>query len=113
MLRMDFFMLTHFNVYILVPDDFRTEEELSQDLVRMLLKSIYGTPDAPRIWYSVLSTHSNRLGLVQSEVDPCLFLSEDMQVWIIIYVDENVFGNKHSTFTRIKITCMNPTYIHQ
>ena len=73
-------------IYVLVPDEFCTKEELSQDLVRMLLKSLYGTPDAPSIWYSVLSTHLNKLGLVQSTVDPCLFFSETMQVWIIMIV---------------------------
>ena len=80
-------------MYVLVPDEFRTEEELSQDLVRMLLKSLFGTPDAPRIWYSVLSTHLNKHGKVESVLDPCLFFSEDMQIWIIVYVDDLIIAS--------------------
>ena len=81
-------------IYVVLPDELRTQEEIENNLVRQLLKSLYGTPDAPRIWYTVLSTKLLELGLQQSEVDPCLFFSIEMDIWIMVYVDDLILATK-------------------
>ena len=34
-------------IHVVLPDELRTQEEIEDNLVRKLLKSLYGTPDAP------------------------------------------------------------------
>ena len=52
-------------IYVVLPDELRIQEGIEDNLVRKLLKSfkLYGTPDAPQIWYTVLSEKFSTLQL--------------------------------------------------
>ena len=39
-------------IYVVLPDELRTQEEIENNLVQQLLKSLYGTLDDPHIWYT-------------------------------------------------------------
>ena len=51
-----------------------------------MLKSIYGTKDAPLLWFKYLTEKLRQLGLRQSKHDPCLWYDKD--IMIVIYVDD-------------------------
>ena len=40
-------------IYVVLPDELRTQEEIENNLVRQLLKSLYGTPDAHAVFNKV------------------------------------------------------------
>ena len=62
--------------------------------MRKLLKSLYGTPDALQIWYTVLSEKFSTLQLKQSSIDACLLFSKNMDIWIIVHVDDLIIATK-------------------
>jgi hypothetical protein len=57
--------------------------------VLKLSKSLYGQKDAPRNWFLHLKERLEKLGMKQSENDPCLFIGTD--VICLVYVDDCLF----------------------
>ncbi|GFH58478.1 hypothetical protein CTEN210_14954 [Chaetoceros tenuissimus] len=51
-----------------------------------LLKSIYGSIWAPRLFYNLARSVFKKLGLIKSDVDDCLFYGKN--IFVIIYVDD-------------------------
>ncbi|GFH57258.1 hypothetical protein CTEN210_13734 [Chaetoceros tenuissimus] len=51
-----------------------------------LLKSIYGSIWAPRLFYNLARSVFEKLGLIKSDVDDCLFYGKN--IFVIIYVDD-------------------------
>ena len=51
-------------IYVVLPGELRTTAEIEERLIRKLLKSLYGTPSAPHMWYTVLSTQLQKINLV-------------------------------------------------
>lgn len=70
--------------WIHVPRGFRLTE--GSDHCLKLVKSLYGTANAPLLWFNHLSKHLLALGFHQSKLDPCLWYSK--RVTVIIYVDD-------------------------
>lgn len=55
-----------------------------------LIKSIYGLKQAPRCWNSKFKEFLQNFGLNQSDADPCLFVEENRNVIVILYVDDGI-----------------------
>ena len=51
-----------------------------------LKRSLYGTKDAPRLFYECVRTAFEELGFKKSEHDPCFFYKPDMM--LVLYVDD-------------------------
>lgn len=51
-----------------------------------LKRSLYGTRDAPRLFYECASAAFEELGFKKSEHDPCFFYKRDMM--LVLYVDD-------------------------
>lgn len=80
-----------------VPRGYESSE--GPDYCLRMLKSIYGTKDAPLLWFKYLTGIFSKLGLVQSTHDPCLWYGEDLMV--VVYVDDiGVSATKKSTIDK-------------
>jgi hypothetical protein len=75
-------------VYITLPKELQSPEELQEGMVRKMQKSLYGTPDAPKIWYSTIAEYLRELGFEKSKREQCLFQNATTKVMIMIYVDD-------------------------
>jgi hypothetical protein len=63
---------------------------LAFGMVWMVLKSLYGTKQAPAIWHKVLKDWLRTLGWVATDADPCVFVKrdEDDFFFIGVHVDD-------------------------
>ena len=71
-------------IYITQPKGF-IDKRFSDKVLR-LNKSLYGLKQAPRIWYLFLCRVILGLGFVALEIDPCIYIRED--VILEVYVDD-------------------------
>jgi len=53
-----------------------------------LRKSLYGLKQAPLAWFKRLSSALAELGFLSCSFDPCVFISPDYNVIIVVYVDD-------------------------
>ncbi len=74
-------------VYVEMPRGFKKPGK-----VLKLLKSLYGLRQAPRLFWKYLTESMTSCGLVQSELDPCLFIGP--KVIAVAYVDDILFFAK-------------------
>jgi hypothetical protein len=58
-----------------------------------LLKSLYGSATAPKDWFNHLTDIFRKLGLQQSQHDPCLWFKPG-QLIVALFVDDNVYCYK-------------------
>lgn len=65
--------------------------ELNPDLACCLRLAIYGLKRALQAWYPTLANFLNRLGLELLELDHCVFVLQDRQLRLAIYVDNFLF----------------------
>jgi len=60
-----------------------------------LLRSLYGLKHAPRLWYTMLSTHLHSMGLKQSEHSPYIFtgvlIPGEPPIFVGIYADDIIY----------------------
>lgn len=80
----------------LPPGPFRNNPDY-KDKILKVQKSLYGDRRAPRLWYDHLRSAltSEKYGFVVSELDPCLFLKDDLI--IVVYVDDAIIVSKDSS----------------
>ena len=71
-------------VFITLPKELQSPEELQEGMVRKMQKSLYGTPDAPKIWYSTIAEYRRKLGFEKSKREQCLFQNATTKVMIMI-----------------------------
>ncbi len=64
--------------------------ELNPDLVCCLCKALYRLSQAPQVWYQTLADFLLKLSLERLELDHSVFVSQDRQSLLAIYVD-NLF----------------------
>ncbi len=57
-------------------------------IVVKLRKALYGCIESARLWFDLLSSKLKLFGLKQSEVDQCVFHSENNKMIVAVYVDD-------------------------
>ncbi|KAJ9557417.1 LOW QUALITY PROTEIN: hypothetical protein OSB04_012031, partial [Centaurea solstitialis] len=69
------------------------------DYVCLLNKSLYGLEQAPRAWFTKLSTALHQLGFYGFKTNPSLFIlnSSGTLVYILVYVDDIIITGSGST----------------
>ena len=70
-------------VYMHVPRGFRPSKP---DSVLLLIKSLYGAKDAPKLWSDLLFKTLAELGFKQSRFEACMWYRKD--ILIVLYVDD-------------------------
>ena len=63
--------------------------EFAHGKVLKLKRSLYGQRDSPRNWFLHLKSKLEKLGMKQSQHDPCLFIGR--KVLCLVYVDDCLF----------------------
>ena len=76
------------DIYVEMPALFGNRD--GGDKVLKLKKSLYGLKQSPRTFYQHLSQGLQTRGWVPSEIDPCLFMKNEMIC--VIYVDDTIFA---------------------
>jgi len=64
----------------------------------ILIKSLYGIKQAPRIWYQTLVTSLHSLGFRELISDSCVFTHRDKVCYLLIFVDDIVCVTKDEQF---------------
>ena len=78
-------------VYMRQPEGFVEEG----NLVCRLKRSLYGLKQSPRCWNSALDAHLKKLGFLQSNSDPCIYVAAIDELMVVgVYVDNLVIGCK-------------------
>jgi hypothetical protein len=85
------------DIYVQLPQPLQTKEEKEQSLVRKMLKSLYGTPDAPKIWYKTFAEYLGNMGFEKCGREPCLFKNLQSSVLIMLYVDDLAIAGPRAT----------------
>lgn len=78
------------DVYMQIPAGFYVDNpENNNHKVIKLKKTLYGLSQASRSWFLTISAGLKSRGFRQSEIDPCLFIKDD--IICLIYVDDTIF----------------------
>ena len=75
-----------YDIYMRQPPGFIDPKH--PNYVCKLKKSIYGLKQSPRIWNETLTKAVVAFGLIQSELDPCIFYSSERDLFFIEFVDD-------------------------
>ena len=75
-----------FELYIKQPEGFPDIRHPNK--VLRLNKSLYGTKQAPRIWYLLLCDEIVSLGFEPCDSDSCIYYSAERQILLGVYVDD-------------------------
>lgn len=85
------------DIYCYAPDGFYDDDprgsEAVKGLVWKLNKALYGLPQAPRLYYLTFDAVAHKLGLLRSDIDPCIYYKVDSQgettAILNVHVDDN------------------------
>ena len=80
------------DIYMKQPQEFEVKGK--EHLVCKLKRSIYGLKQSPRCWNDELDTFMKELGLKQSNNDPCIYILESKNVFLVVgvFVDDLVIA---------------------
>lgn len=81
-------------IYMELPEGTGYETDGSPCVVK-LKKSLYGLKQAGRDWYRAHSDVLLKIGFQRSRVDPCLFHQPARDIWLHMYVDDDLIALKH------------------
>ena len=73
------------NVYIELP---HRDPESGKNVVGKLVKAMYGTRDAPKIWFNTVKRFMAKLGFRTSRVQPSLFIHDQKKLKLMVHVDD-------------------------
>ena len=76
-------------VFVYMPRGFEVKGKNVGPRVLKILKTIYGLHQIPRAFCKYMTAKRKLCGMVQSKMDPCLFIGK--KVLAIIYVDDILF----------------------
>ena len=91
-------------IYMTAPPGY--EQEIGTVL---LVKSLYGLRQAPRIWYNTLIQKLHILGFKELISDSCVFIHHTEKCYLLIFVDDIILYTKNETF-RTKIETSLKTF---
>ena len=79
-------------VYVRAPPDCREYDERGVEFVWLLLRPLYGEPDAGRVWYNTFAYHMIEVeGWNRSDYDSCIFtkvFDGGAEMFLNLYVDD-------------------------
>ena len=88
-------------VYMCQPEGF--QQKGKEDYVCRLRKSLYGLKQSPRCWNETLHHHLVKMKFTQTNGDPCIYVSQDGNAIIGVYVDDLLIaGKSDKILARIK-----------
>jgi hypothetical protein len=64
-------------------------------------KALYGTPDAPKIWYQTLFAFLQTIGFQRCGKEWCFFRNEETGVFLVFYVDDGAIGGPPHLVQRV------------
>ena len=73
------------DLYVEVPPE---DPRHCEGVVGKLLKSMYGTRDAPQIWQQTVELKLSSLGFVASALHPAIYKHDDKEIRIVVHVDD-------------------------
>jgi Reverse transcriptase (RNA-dependent DNA polymerase). len=76
------------DVYMELPAGY-TVKSANKNVVLKLKKNLYGLKQAAYNWHELLKSGLLKLGFKQSQVEPCLFMKQD--IVCLLYVDDTLF----------------------
>ena len=79
----------HEVVYMEMPKDFSAKQD--GDFVVWLNLSSYGLCQAPLSWYEHLKTNLEQCEITASNIDACLFINHQKQIFYLVYVNDVVW----------------------
>lgn len=85
-------------IYTQPPKGFETIGKDGKPMILKLIKSLYGTKQASRLWQLKLRDHLvNKMGFQNSTTDPCMFIKRKGKEVIIlgVYVDDIIVAHKN------------------
>ena len=74
------------DVYVKQPPSFQIPGK--EDWVCKLNKAMYGLRESAYLWFGTLTSFLERLSYRRSKSDVCVYISDDLQTWIVVYVDD-------------------------
>ena len=83
-------------VYIEMPRGFKQYDKNGKPKVLSLRRTLYGLRQSPRAFWQYLSEKLEKAGLLQSKLDPCLFIGP--KVICIVYVDDVLFWSPREEY---------------
>ena len=95
-------------VYMELPKGCMSESEGAGQFVLRLRKNLYGLRQAAMNWFEHLKAGLLTRGFRQSEVDPCLFIKDDMI--LLVYVDDTLIFAKHQNTIECLITSLRSEF---
>ena len=72
-------------IYIKLPPE---DPQHGQGVMGRLLRSMYGTRDAPMIWASEVRAAMEKVGFKQCTTNPCVFKHFDWDIEAVTHVDD-------------------------
>jgi len=69
--------------------------------VLCLLKSLYGLKQALLAWFERLSSALAELGFLSCSFDPCILLSPDNNIIIVVYVNDIITVRRKSDVRKV------------
>ena len=64
-------------------------------------KALYGLKQAPLAWFEKLSEALAKIGFISLAFDPCVFISADHKIIVVVYVDDITTAGSRSDMNRL------------
>lgn len=80
-----------------IDSDYRKFLRVDGSMVVKLVKALYGCIESAKLWFEVLVEALLEYGLVQNEVDPCVFHNHEKNFHVAIYVDDILVTSPDNT----------------
>ena len=64
-------------------------------------KAIYGLKQAPLAWFEKLSEAFAAIGFISLPCDPCVFISTDHKIIVVVYVDDITTAGSRADIKRL------------
>lgn len=83
--RAHFYSKATREIYVEIPEE---GKEPGEDVVGRLLRSLYGTRDAPLNWEITIREEMMKLGFIQGKSNPCIYYHPKRQIRTVVHGDD-------------------------